>query len=146
MPYLRTPYSYAAPYLNKADDLADKSLGTVETHFPLIKQDTSTVWDATVSLALWPFTLAGKGKDYVLGTYGDEYNKTANSSKRGAGLTTVVLAVISTELKITSDALQVVADYLGPKKEQAKSQTSDLVGQAKQKKDAYASKAQEKAN
>lgn len=144
LPYLRTPYSYAAPYVAKADSLADASLNTVDNHFPIVKQDSATVFDTAKSYAFFPLSLAGQGKDYLFSTWNDEYTKTAKQNNRGSGITTSVMALISTEMKVASDALQVVADFLGPKKEAAKSKGEQFSTQAKQKKDAYAAKAQEK--
>ena len=61
-PYLQTPYSYAKPYVSKADELADSGLGSVESRFPIVKEDTHTVVDTAKSYAFWPFS-------YVLSTW-----------------------------------------------------------------------------
>lgn len=55
----------------------------------------------------------------------DEYTKTASHNNRGTGLTTSLMAVVSTELKIASDFFQAVADFLGPKYEQGKSKAQE---------------------
>lgn len=60
----------------------------------------------------------------------DEYKKTAQHNNRGPGLTTSVMALMSTELKIASDFFQAVADILGPKYEESKKKGSDYVSQA----------------
>ena len=49
-PYLETPFSYAKPYVQKADELANSGLGTVESHFPIVKEDTETIMDNLNSL------------------------------------------------------------------------------------------------
>lgn len=134
-PYLRTPYSYASPYVDRADSLADSGLGSIETHFPLVKKDTQTVLDTGKAYALFPLRLADSGFNYVLRTWDDEYTKTVKRNGRGPGLLSSVLAIVSTELKISSDAMAVVADWLKPKQEQAK-----------KKKDAYADRAAEKTD
>lgn len=74
-PYLETPYSYAKPYFNKADELADSGLGRVETHFPIMKEDTHTIVDTGKSYVFWPFKLADDGKNYVFKTYSGESRK-----------------------------------------------------------------------
>ena len=129
----------------RADDLADKSLNTVETHFPIVKQETHEVKDTALSYAFFPFFLAGQGRDYIFHTWNDEYSKTVNRNNRGPGLPTTIMAIISTELKVAADAFQVIADYFGPQKEAAKQKKDNYAQQAKQKKDSYAAKAQEKS-
>jgi hypothetical protein len=65
-PYLKTPYSYAEPYIQKADELADSGLSHVETHFPIITKDTKTIIETTKSYVFWPY-------QYVSKTYGGMY-------------------------------------------------------------------------
>ena len=155
VPYLRTPYSYAAPYVAKADSLADKGLEQVDTHFPIVKEDTVTIKDTVLNYALFPFKVAGESRDYVLHTWDDEYNKTASRNNRGKGLSTSVLALISTQLKIFSDGLNVFAEWVGPKQEEAKqkrdslydyatTKKDNLTEDAKKKKDTYAEDAKKK--
>ena len=59
-PYLETPYSYAKPYVVKADQLADSGLSTVESHFPIIKEQPDTIFDTTKSYVLWPVSYLTK--------------------------------------------------------------------------------------
>lgn len=60
--YLETPYSYAKPYVNKADELADSGLQTVDSHFPIVKEDTHTLIDTAKGYIFWPYS-------YVVETY-----------------------------------------------------------------------------
>lgn len=53
-----------------------------------------------------PFALAGKGREYVVGTWQDEYSKT-----RGGGVVKSVKALISTELKIGMDGYAMLQEY-----------------------------------
>lgn len=110
--YLQTPYAYAKPYVEKVDSMADRSLDTVDAHFPIVKQETNTVVDKAVGLAMWPLNTTAKTYNYVMDTWSDEYQKTANKNNRGSGVTTSVMAIVSTELKIASDCLQYGADVL----------------------------------
>lgn len=144
-PYLRTPYSYAAPYIQKADSLADSGLKTVDNHFPIVREETHTIKDTVLSYAFFPVHVAGQSYEYLYNTWSDEYSKTANKNNRGPGITTLVMAAISTELKVASDAFQAIADFLGPAKDDAKAKKDAFVSQAKQKKDGYAAKVQEKS-
>ena len=118
LPYLQTPYSIVSPYLAQADSLGNKSLDTVDTHFPAVKStDFESLKSSAFNLAHFPFKVAGEGRDYVTGTYQDEYKKTG-----GQGITTTGKAVISTEMRIVAETMRKVADYLGPKKDQAEAE------------------------
>lgn len=68
-PYLETPISYAKPYVAKADELADSGLGHVETHFPIVKEDTTTIVDKGKSLVWYPFKVADSSRNYVVNTW-----------------------------------------------------------------------------
>lgn len=122
MPYLSKPYGFVAPYVQRADSLADNGLSEVEKRFPIVKEETSTIKTKVVDVAYFPLRIAGQGRDYLLNTYNDEYQKTG-----GNGLITTAKAVISTELKVTVDVLHLIADYLGPKKEEAKKYAHEKV-------------------
>ncbi|KAL9531254.1 hypothetical protein SMMN14_05378 [Sphaerulina musiva] len=122
-PYLQKPYGYAAPYVQKVDELADSGLSKVETQFPIVKQDTSTLVDTAKGYAFWPY-------NYLTGTWNDEYSKTANHNNRGAGVSTAVMALISTNLKIAADVFQILADTLGPRYEEGKKKSADYVRNA----------------
>lgn len=65
-PYLQKPYGYAAPYVQKVDELADSGLSKVETQFPIVKEETSTVVDTAKGYAFWPY-------NYLTGTWHGEY-------------------------------------------------------------------------
>lgn len=95
-PYLATPYSYLHPYLARADQLGDSTLSKIETHLPIVKEDTSKVKE----VALSPYT-------YVASTWQDEYNKT----HRHDGPIKTGIVLVSTELKIVQDVCQVFLDY-----------------------------------
>lgn len=103
-PYLATPYSYLHPYLSRADELGDSTLSKIETHLPIVKEDTSKVKE----YAFAPYT-------YLKGTWEDEYSKT----QRQDGLVKTGIVVVSTELKIVQDACSVFLGYWNKGKEQA---------------------------
>ncbi|KAF2455286.1 hypothetical protein BDY21DRAFT_365502 [Lineolata rhizophorae] len=115
LPYLAGPYSYLAPYVAKADTLADSGLSKVDSRFPIVKEDTETLKGTAVGYARLPFRVAGQGRDYVFATYDSEYKKVG-----GEGVVKMAKAIVSTELKITADAWSAMLDFLGPKKEAAK--------------------------
>lgn len=55
-PYLQTPYSYAKPYVQKADELADSGLSWGENKFPIVKEETGTIVDTAKGYVLWPYS------------------------------------------------------------------------------------------
>ncbi|TKA27073.1 hypothetical protein B0A50_05264 [Salinomyces thailandicus] len=136
-PYLQQGFSYVKPYYEKADSMADSGLGHVDQRFPIVKEETHTVVDTAKSYAFWPY-------NYVSSTWNDEYKKTANHKDRGTGLTTSIMAIISTELRITSDFFQALANVLGPKYEESKKKGSDYVRQAEDTAGHYKQIGQEK--
>ena len=87
VPYLEKPYGFVAPYVARADSLADNGLTQVESRFPIVKQDTKAIKDNVLDVALYPLRFAGQGRDYVFRTYDDEYQKTG-----GNGLITTAKA------------------------------------------------------
>jgi hypothetical protein len=112
-PYLRTPYSFVAPYLAKADSLGDSGLSKVETRFPIVKEDTAKLKEK--ALSFYPVRVASEGTDYVFKTYDTEYQRTG-----GNGIVRQAKAVISTELKLTGDVFAWIITFLNQKKEQGK--------------------------
>ncbi|KAK5119237.1 hypothetical protein LTR85_007851 [Meristemomyces frigidus] len=136
-PYAQNAFSYVKPYAQKADEIADSGLGKVDSRFPIVKEETNTVIDTAKSYAFWPY-------NYLSSTWQDEYTKTAKHNDRGPGLTTSVIALMSTELKIASDFFHVVADILGPKYEESKKKGSDYIGQAKDTAEHYKQIGQDK--
>ncbi|KAF2108724.1 hypothetical protein BDV96DRAFT_504062 [Lophiotrema nucula] len=123
-PYLQTPYSYVSPYLSRADELGDTGLSKVDTTFPIVKEDTSKLKETAKSIALFPFAVVGESKNYVFGTWNDEYKKT----KGDDGLVKSAKALISTELKIGHDGYNFVLSYL----QKGKEQTSKKIDEVKQ--------------
>jgi hypothetical protein len=123
-PYLQTPYSYLSPYLSRADELGDNGLSKVEHRFPIVKEDTSKLKQTVFDYASLPLQVAGKGKEYVFGTWQDEYSKTHGQD----GLVKNIKALISTELKFGLDAYGLVTGYL----RKGKKETSKKVDEVKQ--------------
>ena len=114
-PYLKTPVSYASPYVAKADEVAANLLGMVDEKVPIVKKETAEVKDTVVSYALWPLVQANQTKDYALGTWSSEYKKCG-----GDGVVAGGKAMITSSLVITSDVLTWVSNFLSAKKAKAK--------------------------
>jgi hypothetical protein len=139
--YLKGPYAYARPYVQRADSLGDKGLGKFDETFPIVKEDTKTLVETAKGYALYPFQVAGMGREYLSSTWSEKYQETASRNDRGDGLLTLAFAGLNTFLKIQQDALNTVSDFLGPKKDAAKEKTESFVDGAKKKKDAYGEEA-----
>lgn len=120
-PYLQGPYSYVAPYLEKADSLGDAGLGKIETTFPIVKEDTATLKDKATGIATYPLVLGSQGKDYVFSTYGEQRNA---ATGEGKGIISKAIAetkaLLFTEYKIGSDAFYMLAGLLTKTKEEGK--------------------------
>ncbi|USP74875.1 hypothetical protein yc1106_02149 [Curvularia clavata] len=110
-PYLRTPYSYISPYLARADQLGDNGLSTLESHLPIVKEDTQKLKQYAYSPV-----------HYVQGTWQDEYNKTHYNN----GVLKMGVAALSFELRMLSDACDVVLAYLNKGKEQTKKKVEEV--------------------
>lgn len=114
--YAQKPYGYVAPYVNKADQLADGALSKVDKKFPVMKEDTDKIKSSVLDLAFFPLRLAASSKDYALDTYSKQYQKCGGDGYVAGGK-----ALITTSLIVTSDAFSWLADFLNQKKEQGES-------------------------
>lgn len=56
--YLETPYQYAKPYVNKADELGEKALENIDGHFPIVKEKPATIYEKAKSWVFWPYNYA----------------------------------------------------------------------------------------
>lgn len=138
-PYLEKPYTYAKPYVQKADELGVSGLTKIEGHFPIVKEQTGTIVDTAKSYIFWPYT-------YVFDTWNDEYTKTVKHNDRGPGITSTVQAIISTELHILQDGIRFVSDIIRPRYEESKKKRSDYVREIENNVDHYKKVAGDKIN
>lgn len=113
-PYAQKPYAYVSPYVHRADELADSSLAKVDARFPIVKEKTSSIKDALFAYVHAPFVAASRGRDYVYGTWGQEYKKCG-----GDGVVAGGKAVITTSLVVTSETLTWISEFLSKKKGEA---------------------------
>jgi len=120
-PYLQGPYSYVAPYVVKADSLADAGLGKIDSNFPIVKEETSALKEKVTSVAFFPLTLGVQGKDYVFSTYSDARQNTGVEEKNlFSKVVAEGKALLVTEYKIGSDVLGMLTSFLTAKKEEGK--------------------------
>ncbi|MCJ1252810.1 hypothetical protein MMC24_000616 [Lignoscripta atroalba] len=123
LPYAQGPYGYVKPYVAKADEIADVGLKKVDQTFPIVKQDTQKIKGTMMDYAFMPFQIAGDGKNYVLGTYSNEYKKCGGNGYVAGGK-----AMVTTGLVITSDSLAWLSSFLNQKKEQTKNVVQEKTG------------------
>jgi hypothetical protein len=125
---LKTPYSYVAPYVQKADSLGDKGLSEVDTRFPIVKEETSSLVEKVKGLPFVPYNTVISTKDYVFKTFEDESKK-----NEGKGLVPFAKTIIGTELRIASDTVGFVSSFLIQKKEEGKKFTDAKIDELKEK-------------
>lgn len=108
-PYLQTPYSLLAPYLQQADALGASALDTADEKFPAIKQaDMKQLQGHAIHAARVPLQLVGAGSNYLFETYSSEKQKCGG----GSDIITIGKSIICTELRIVSDAMVKLHEYL----------------------------------
>jgi len=120
LPYAQKPYTYIHPYVSRADELASSGLSKVDSHFPIVKEDTQKIKGTIIDYVFSPLVMVGKGREYVQSTYGSEYHKCGGDGYVAGGK-----AMITTGLVVTSDVLGWVSGYLSQKKGEAKSAAKD---------------------
>jgi len=112
-PYLQTPLSYTKPYIAKADDLGDKLLSKVDEKIPVVKSETKEIKSTIFDFAQWPLVKASDGKNYILGTYNEEYKKCG-----GDGVVAGGKALITSYMIVISDTLSWVSSIVKAKKDE----------------------------
>jgi hypothetical protein len=127
-PYFATPYSYVAPYVQKADSLGDKGLSEVDTRFPIVKEETSSLKEKVKGLPFVPYDTLISTKDYVLKTFNEQGKK-----NEGKGVVPFAKTVIGTEVKIASDTVGYLSGFLIAKKDEAKKFSSAKIDEGKKK-------------
>ncbi|KAL1953856.1 hypothetical protein VTO42DRAFT_2080 [Malbranchea cinnamomea] len=97
------------PYIKRADSLGNEGLNHVDTGFPLVREDPQVLLDYLSA----PLRLAGKSKKHVLDVYSAQYNRSG-----GHGYLAHGKALVTTGLKITSEGLKWLSEYLVPEAQQ----------------------------
>lgn len=123
--------SKAYPFVNKADELADSSLGKIESRFPIIKETTENLKKNVVDSVGYPRKVvtdvfvrgqdfAKEKQEYVFKVYEDEFSKIRDGDKKNGGYIPKAKAGITSAFVVGSDLMGAIAQYLGNKKEVAK--------------------------
>jgi len=119
-PILSTPFSYATPYLQKADSIGDSTLSTLESKFPVVKKPTGELYSEGKSFVFFPLKKGNEGKDYVFSTFNGEIKKNGDQGLVGYGK-----AAVSTTFKVGGDAYAWLSGFLSAKKAEAKEVSSE---------------------
>jgi hypothetical protein len=115
LPYLAKPYQYVSPYISKADSVADSTLSTLDSKFPVVKKPTGELYEGGKSFVFFPLKKGNEGKEYVLGTYQKEVKKVG-----GEGIVTYGKAALGTGLIVVGDSWNWLGSFLGTKKAEGK--------------------------
>ena len=115
VPYLRGPYQYISPYVQKADDLGDKCLTHVDNKFPVVKKPTSEIYDDTKLVLTFPFRKTAKSKDHIIEVYGEE-----RQSIGGNGVVPFGKAILTTVLVVTGETIGWIRTLFVETKQQAR--------------------------
>merc|ERR1711881_834965 len=127
--YLENPYSYVAPYVQKADSLGDKGLSEVDSRFPIVKEETSSLKEKVKGLPFVPYDAFVSAHSYLLKTY-EEQDKRNQGQK---GVVPFAKTVIGTELKIAADTLGYLTGFIVAKKEEGKKFASAKIDELNEK-------------
>ena len=121
VPFLKNfagPYSYVAPYVLKADDLADSGLDKVDNRLPIITKEPQAIKESVLDFAYTPVRFASDGKNYLLNTYGQEYKKCGGDD--AGPLISGTKAAVTSSIVITSDILLKLSEFFTAKKDEGK--------------------------
>lgn len=124
IPYFAKPIEYVTPYVSKADEIGDKTLGRIDERFPVVKKPTNELYNDTKGLILFPYHKGLEGKDHVLQVYSSEYKKNEQ-----AGLVATGKAVVTTVLVVSNETLTWLSSLISQKKAEAAQTTNEKIQQ-----------------
>lgn len=124
LPLFERPYQYVSPYVQKVDNLGDKTLQRIDEQFPIIKKPTTELYNGTKDLIFFPYRKSLEGKDHVLEVYVTEYKKNEQ-----AGLIAHGKAAITTALVVSNETLTWLSHFLSAKKDEASRAANDKINQ-----------------
>jgi len=141
-PYLQRPYAYLHPYLAKADELGDRSLSSLETRFPIVRDEPGVLREKAAKAGGRPWEMLGRGGEHVRQVWGEEVGSVRGSgsknvvnkengivngengasgdvAKKEAGrLVDYGIAAVRTEIRITREVVRAAWELWARKKEQ----------------------------
>ncbi|KAK4461793.1 hypothetical protein QBC42DRAFT_88784 [Cladorrhinum samala] len=114
-PFLRKPYEYISPYVERVDAVGDQTLSRIEEKFPIVKKPASEIIDDTKKVIFLPLQISQSGREYVFSVYQAEANKL-----HGNPLVVHSKAAIVTAITLTTESLIFAKDLMTNAKEHTK--------------------------
>ncbi|KAK4228949.1 hypothetical protein QBC38DRAFT_360664 [Podospora fimiseda] len=114
-PYLRKPYEYISPYVERVDAIGDQTLSKIEEKFPVVKKPASEIVEDTKKVVFFPLRIGQSGRDYIFSVYQAEANKI-----EGNPVVVHSKAAIVTAITLTTESLIAAKDYMTSAKEEVK--------------------------
>jgi hypothetical protein len=65
IPWLSKPYEYVSPYITKADSFGDKTLNSLDEHFPTVKKPTAELYNDIKGIILLPYHRGLGGLNHI---------------------------------------------------------------------------------
>ncbi|GAB1313517.1 hypothetical protein MFIFM68171_03727 [Madurella fahalii] len=120
------PYGFVSPYIERVDQLGDRTLSKVDERFPAVKKPSDELSAELIAeakkAAYLPVQMSRSGADYVSKTYHEEYTRIAGASpvahSKAAVLTAVKTAL--TMLELSKQALMNAREFLEHQQKEAK--------------------------
>ena len=110
-PVINSPYlKRLGPYLAKADSLGNEGLNRVDSRFPYLREDPAPL----LAYISTPLRVAGDRKQRVMDLYEVQCSRSG-----GEGYVARGKAIVTTGLKVTSEGLEWLSDYLVPEPQHA---------------------------
>ncbi|KAH6961709.1 hypothetical protein BKA56DRAFT_623679 [Ilyonectria sp. MPI-CAGE-AT-0026] len=119
---------YVSPYVQKADELGDKTLNSIDERFPIVKKPTSELYNEIKDFILLPYTRGLAGKDHVLQIYSTEYKQNEHAGL-AAGLVAHGKAVFTTVLLVSNETLSWLSSFISAKMAEATQKVNDMINQ-----------------
>jgi len=120
LPYFRRPFTYISPYMQKADEMGDKTLSNIDARFPVVKKPTNELYADARNLVFFPVQVGQAGRDYVLDTFQAERKKIGDEN-----IITYGKAALTTALILTTETVNTLGNIFSAKKQEAKTAASE---------------------
>ncbi|KAM0297899.1 hypothetical protein HYE67_003391 [Fusarium culmorum] len=124
VPYFSRGYQYVSPYVQKVDNLGDKTLDRIDQKFPAVKKPTDELYQDTRALIMFPLQKGLEGKDHVFQVYNSEIKKVEQG-----GLVAHGKAAVTTVLVVSNETLSWLSSFLHQKKADTTNAINEKINQ-----------------
>lgn len=124
VPYFSRGYQYVSPYVQKVDNLGDKTLDRIDEKFPAVKKPTDELYQDTRALIMFPLQKGLEGKDHVFQVYNSEIKKVEQG-----GLVAHGKAAVTTVLVVSNETLSWLSSFLHQKKADTTNAINEKINQ-----------------